>query len=965
MIYAKHLLRLSFLLLTTWATAQTGPAQRTALLNLQKANIVESSRDGQIPLTNTDGNQRYAQYTEIDLVPIGYTPTATGNTANYSEFVTTATGDIYYIDWQGRGLLIGGGGAGSCDLDWLEIGDNSCPDAITDSIYHKKYASIGARLVWPDAEFLVNDSLSDGVVMVTGDRRARLVFYDNFDGSYGGIEHSGSNLNLIVDSTGSIQFQNAYNGSPALPGNRTTYGSINALDSTLQLNAFGSTRPADTQTLDNVAYFGPDGKFRKRPIGDLPPAVVAEPTRQLVFGTGSGIDSDTGALYLARKIYAPNFRLLPTRNDSTGILYSGIYKIMHFYGTNDSVVADNIFMGRGAGNFTMAPGSAKYMSKKNIGIGQGSLPALTTGYLNTVVGWESAKSCTTCAGTIAVGGHVLENLTTSHDNIGIGDNALRALITGPENTAVGYGSLLSITSGTHNVGFGFSAGISQLTGDDNTYLGSSANTSLTTGITNSTALGANSVVTKSNQVVLGGSFVTEVFAPGTIVASETGANIRVTGGGTSATDGAVLAGNTGNIWLSNYDVNRGIQIAATTGNITQLGSGTASFGRIGANATADATAALNVVGTSLFSGTINANSVGANIRIKATAGTAATDAFLGMGGGNNIRLSRWDQSNGLDILSNGNIEQIGNYALKVGSGAGVPTGSVGYIKHNTSTSTYQVVPTGTTWVDILMSTTGWKINGNAVGAANQWIGTIDNQSFKIRTNNTFAVKVDTMQQVGIGVENVTAALHIKAGLAAAGHGQLKFDSSAELTTKEKGVINYTGKHYSMTLNDSLRLTVPGVIWGDTDAAKSVGTSETTLYAKKIKGRTFNNSNGAMIHSVIVGNLADATSVNAQIKIYAFGTLIMDTGAQAVTAISSWKADVYMENTGTNIIQTCVVITAPGLTGQLFTTNTTLTGLSLGLPNDFIITATATGAGATNDDITAQWQKGVFYPTERP
>lgn len=76
------------------------------LSQLETAKVVESSRAGQIGLTNSDGKQRYAQYTEIDLVPIAFTPTATGNTSNYSEFVTDPLGDIYYIDWQGRGLRI-------------------------------------------------------------------------------------------------------------------------------------------------------------------------------------------------------------------------------------------------------------------------------------------------------------------------------------------------------------------------------------------------------------------------------------------------------------------------------------------------------------------------------------------------------------------------------------------------------------------------------------------------------------------------------------------------------------------------------------------------------------------------------------------------------------------------------------------------------------------------------------------
>jgi hypothetical protein len=100
----KILLSISFCFLVSAAIAQ--PGQRIALTNLEQAKTVESSKAGQIPLSNTDGNLRYAQFTEIDLNPIAFIPASTGNTTHYSEFVTAPDGNLYYIDWQGRGTLI-------------------------------------------------------------------------------------------------------------------------------------------------------------------------------------------------------------------------------------------------------------------------------------------------------------------------------------------------------------------------------------------------------------------------------------------------------------------------------------------------------------------------------------------------------------------------------------------------------------------------------------------------------------------------------------------------------------------------------------------------------------------------------------------------------------------------------------------------------------------------------------------
>ena len=540
-----------------------------------------------------------------------------------------------------------------------------------------------------------------------------------------------TNCSLTIDAKGRVTVK----GSGTAPVIYTGGTGINVTGSVIT-----NTAPNVVQTLSivgsNLSLSGGGGTVAIPGGGSLPAARIG-------FGDGSTIVSDTGLLFQSRTLYAPNLRMLPTTNSTTGILYSGATPMLHFYGTNDSILADNIFMGRGTGNFTMGPGSAKYMGKKNTVIGPGSLPNATTAYLNTSMGWENLKNCTTCAGSIAMGGHVLENLIESHDNIGIGDQVMRNLLSGPENTGTGYSVFLNLLNGTRNYGGGYGAGGSLISGEYNTFLGAVANTSLTTGLTNSTALGANSVVTKSNQVVLGGSGVTEVYAVGTVLAGKLGANIRVTGPGTTTGDGAVLAGATGNIWFSNWDANRGILVAATTGNITQLGSGNFQVGKLGANTTPDATAAMNVGGTSLFSGTINANSVGANVRLKSTAGTTDLDGFLGLGGGSNILLANWNNTRGLDIKSTGIVEQIGNYAFKIGSGAGVPTGAVGYIKHNTSTSTFQVVPTGTTWLDVVTSTYGGSLTlstaGNKINIAtgsNASIGTATLASGTVTVNTT-------------------------------------------------------------------------------------------------------------------------------------------------------------------------------------------------------------------------------------
>ena len=106
----KILFAFGILLFCAGLAAQ--PGKRTALSTLEQAKTVEGSKAGQIPLSNGDGNLRYAQYTEIDHNPILFTPSPTGNTSNYSEFVTGPDGNLYYIDWQGRGVMVSSTAAG-------------------------------------------------------------------------------------------------------------------------------------------------------------------------------------------------------------------------------------------------------------------------------------------------------------------------------------------------------------------------------------------------------------------------------------------------------------------------------------------------------------------------------------------------------------------------------------------------------------------------------------------------------------------------------------------------------------------------------------------------------------------------------------------------------------------------------------------------------------------------------------
>ena len=106
----KILLHIIFVAVCCACSAQQ--PQTIKLTQLETAPEVEGTRAGQIGLTDTNGKQRYNQYVEIDPTPVAFSPTPTGNTSNFSEFVTDPDGNIWYIDWQGRGIQLKPSAAG-------------------------------------------------------------------------------------------------------------------------------------------------------------------------------------------------------------------------------------------------------------------------------------------------------------------------------------------------------------------------------------------------------------------------------------------------------------------------------------------------------------------------------------------------------------------------------------------------------------------------------------------------------------------------------------------------------------------------------------------------------------------------------------------------------------------------------------------------------------------------------------
>ncbi len=178
----------------------------------------------------------------------------------------------------------------------------------------------------------------------------------------------------------------------------------------------------------------------------------------------------------------------------------------------------------------------------NSAIGYKTLYNNTSGYSNVANGNQALYSNTTGAFNVANGYFALFSNTTSNNNIGIGDYALFSNTVGIKNIATGGSALYANTDGDYNSAYGLYALTSNLSGNYNVAIGSwsldsnklgsynsavgtnalqwnkydwntaigYASNSLAKYYSNTTALGAYTVITASNQVRLGDNYVTSI-----------------------------------------------------------------------------------------------------------------------------------------------------------------------------------------------------------------------------------------------------------------------------------------------------------------------------------------------------------------------------------------------------------------------------------------------------------------------
>ncbi len=155
----------------------------------------------------------------------------------------------------------------------------------------------------------------------------------------------------------------------------------------------------------------------------------------------------------------------------------------------------------------------------SVAIGHDALVATlaTTSSYNTAIGAESLFSTTTGLYNTATGGNSLYSNIDGWLNTAVGFNSMYSLIGGFYNTAIGAESLYDTVSGQYNTAIGYRAlAGNNIDGNSNTAIGYNAGIGVNF-IYNSTAIGANAILTTSDTILLGDENISMVKTSGNLV----------------------------------------------------------------------------------------------------------------------------------------------------------------------------------------------------------------------------------------------------------------------------------------------------------------------------------------------------------------------------------------------------------------------------------------------------------------
>lgn len=217
--------------------------------------------------------------------------------------------------------------------------------------------------------------------------------------------------------------------------------------------------------------------------------------------------------------------------------------------------------------------------------------------------------------------------------------------------------------------------------------------------------------------------------------------------------------------------------------------------------------------------------------------------------------------------------------------------------------------------------------------------------------------------VGIGLSNPTAVLHLMAGTATANTAPLKYTSGTLNTTAVAGQREYNGNHYATNVA-LLRVPIGGTIvdrYADVATTSTNGT-EDDLYSDTLLANTFNGNGDKVIESEYITTVASATA-SRRIKKYVAGTLVFDSGALTLAAGADFRIVTEVIRESSTVLRVSVTVSTTSSSTVPYTTYTRITGLTLSNTQIIKTTGIASGSGAAAGDITNKMAHIEFKPAQ--
>ncbi|MCH1613384.1 MAG: hypothetical protein L7S72_08815 [Flavobacteriales bacterium] len=356
---------------------------------------------------------------------------------------------------------------------------------------------------------------------------AEALFYNKSDNNIaiGGRAMSNNTSGTLNIAVGTISLYNNSDGSNSIAiGHEALYGSIGAYNIAIGNKAMYSSSNTSSNTgyrnlaIGYNALYENSGGQGNVAIGSSSLYSNSNGTENVAIGNSSLFNNLTGGQNIAigNALYSntsgdTNIGIGVGAMDSNTTGNSNI--AIGYYALSKNVSGtDNVAVGLDALHNSTA--------SRNTALGSLALRNNTTGTINTAVGFYSLVHNETGGRNVGLGDGSLYYNEDGSYNVALGNLALTRNVSGSSNVSIGDASLYNSIS-SNNVALGDGAGYDLNTenSNENTFIGNNANTVSGTQINNSTAIGANSIVTTSNTIQLGDDYVTLINTSGTVSAT--------------------------------------------------------------------------------------------------------------------------------------------------------------------------------------------------------------------------------------------------------------------------------------------------------------------------------------------------------------------------------------------------------------------------------------------------------------